>query len=500
MLKRLTTAKPCSYSAAQTFDREGDVRGSVFFQPSDGWVGDVIPFERDGELNLFYLHEHRAHPKPGTSWSLAATRDLVRFEDRGVAFPHGADDEGDFNAYTGSVVRDADGTYHLFYTGQNPRFTGAEGQPLQLVMHATGDGDLTSWTRHPQHTFGAPDGYESADWRDPFVFRDEERGVWRMLITARHTEGPERRRGVIAACESDDLVTWKPAEPVWDPRRYVAHECPEVFALGEWWYLVYSEFSESFATRYRMARSPEGPWQVPERDTVDGRAFYAAKSAELGGRRIFCGWIASREGGTDDGAWEWAGTLALLEARQNADGTLAFAPPTEILDSFTQDVVMDLAPVALSAPDGFECVVSEAVLPDQCLVRAEFTVEPGAVECGLLLRTAQDGDQGYVLRLEPRRGRMVLDRWPRRRTGDAQWQISGDVPHVIELERPVDLSGRTHTLEVILEGDLAVVTLDRQTVLSTRLYDVRHGRIGFFVGDGQAELLDLAVRVREVSG
>ncbi|BBJ39455.1 beta-fructofuranosidase [Streptomyces antimycoticus] len=476
------------------------MQANVFFRPPEGWVGDVIPFERDGELNLFYLHELREQPKPGTSWSLAVTRDLLHVEDRGTALAHGGHEEADFNAYTGCVVRDADGTYHLFYTGQNPRITGEDGEPLQLVMHATGTGDFTSWTRHPEHTFGAPEGYESADWRDPFVFYDEERGVWRMLIAARHKDGPARRRGVIASCESADLVTWKQAEPFWDPRRYITHECPEVFRLGEWWYLVYSEFSESFATRYRMAKSVDGPWLVPERDTLDGRAFYAAKSAEVNGRRIFVGWIASREGDTDDGAWQWAGTLSLLEATQNSDGTLGFAPPAEVFASFDQEAAVGLAPAALAAPEGFGCVMSQASLPEQCYVRAELAIEPGAVECGLLLRSSADGDEGYMVRLEPRRGRMVLDRWPRRRTGDAQWQISGDVPHAIELERPADLSGTLHTLEVILEGDIAVVVLDRQVCLSTRLYNTAHNRLGVFVGEGRAELRSLDVRVREAAG
>lgn len=132
-------------------------------------------------------------------------------------------------------------------------------------------------------------------------------------------------------------------------------------------------------------------------------------------------------------------------------------------------------------------------------MRAEFTIEPGTSECGLLLRGSADGDEGYVVRLEPRRGRMVLDRWPRRRTGDEQWQISGDVPHVIELERPADLSGSVHTLEVIIEDDIAVVTLDRQVCLSTRLYDTTHDRLGAFVGEGRAELRALDVRVRDAA-
>lgn len=52
------------------------MKRSVFFQPTDGWVGDLIPFEKDGEFWLFYLHELRADPKPGTSWILVTTKDL----------------------------------------------------------------------------------------------------------------------------------------------------------------------------------------------------------------------------------------------------------------------------------------------------------------------------------------------------------------------------------------------------------------------------------------
>ena len=109
---------------------------SVFFQPADGWVGDVIPFEQDGEFWLFYLHERRATPERGTPWHLVTTRDLVTFVDRGVALEHGTGDDADVNAYTGSVVRDREGVHHLFYTGQNPLRLGADGRPLQLVMHA----------------------------------------------------------------------------------------------------------------------------------------------------------------------------------------------------------------------------------------------------------------------------------------------------------------------------------------------------------------------------
>ncbi|UOD81833.1 GH32 C-terminal domain-containing protein [Paenarthrobacter ureafaciens] len=478
------------------------MKRSVFFQPEGAWVGDLIPFEKDGEFWLFYLHEERVTPKPGTSWHLVTTKDLTQFEYHGAALQHGSTQEPDFNAYTGSVVVDDDGTHHLFYTGQNPHRLGPNGLPLQLVMRATSSDGMRTWTKHPEDTFGAPEGYESGDWRDPFVFRDESdpaQPVWRMLIAARHATGPDRRRGVIAQCVSTDLVTWEYTDPFWDPRRYITHECPDVFQWGDWWYLVYSEFSESFTTRYRMAKSPDGPWEVPALDSIDGRAFYASKSACRDGRRFFFGWIASKEGNRDDGPWQWAGTMSVLEARQNPDGTLGFGFADELVDSFWEEVPVSLAealPTELSAPDSYSAIISTADLPSRFYAKAVLDIAPDTTECGLLLRSSNDGDESYVLRLEPRRGRLVFDRWPREVTGDAQWHVSGDVPYDVELERPCHLAPGEHTLEVIVDGDLCVAVVDRQVALSARIYDRPSGRIGIFAGEGSATVVEFDVRQR----
>jgi len=470
----------------------------VCYQPPGAWVGDVIPWQEDGVFHLFFLHETRQTPRTGMPWHVVRTRDLIHLDDRGEALASGGQDAADFNIYTGSVARDDAGVHHLFYTGQNPVRRGADGLPLQLVMHATSRDGMETWQRHPEHTFGASPGYETADWRDPFVFRDPDSGLWRMLITARHDMGPERRRGVIAQCVSRDLMSWEPTEPFWDPGRYVAHECPELFRWGQWWYLVYSEFSESFTTRYRMARSLKGPWMVPEHDTIDGRAYYAAKSAERDGRRLFFGWIATREGEADDGEWQWAGSLSILEAKQRPDGTLAFTSPREIRDSFTEPSAWSIPDggLVLSAPDAYRSEMSPATAPDTCRITLLLDIAPNTTECGLIFRAAADGDEGYILRLEPRRQRLVMDRWPRRSTGGEQWQISGDVPHAVELERPCSLAPGQHRLDVIIDGTICIATLDEAVVLSTRIYDRPQGHVGVFVGEGTVKIEELSLRTR----
>ena len=230
------------------------------------------------------------------------------YTDHGVVLPGGDRDADDFDCYTGSVIADGD-RLHLFYTGHNPR-RGPRGA-LQLVCHATSDGDPTRWTKHPEHTFGAPPGYLPRTGETRSCSGPPPIEPWQMVLAARHADAPDRRCGVVARLTSTDLEQWTIAEPLWEPHRFITQECPDVFQWGDWWYLVYSEFSDAFQTRYRIARQPDGPWLAPRRDTVDGRAFYAAKSVDHRGRRFFIGWIPTKQGESDAGAWQWAGDLAV---------------------------------------------------------------------------------------------------------------------------------------------------------------------------------------------
>ena len=48
--------------------------------------------------------------------------------------------------------------------------------------------------------------------------------------------------------------------------------------MGDWYYLVFSSYADRYQTLYRKSRSLNGPWETPEIDTFDTRAFYAAKT------------------------------------------------------------------------------------------------------------------------------------------------------------------------------------------------------------------------------
>lgn len=240
----------------------------LFYRPKEAWFGDAIPFYDNGIFYIFYLYDERKAPATAyhTSWHLVSTKDFVHWNEEGEVLPSGGCDDLDHACYTGSVIKAPNGMYHLFYTGQNPLNPdlSQEGKPLQFILHAVSN-DLKVWEKHYETAFSAPKGiFEPHDWRDPFVFYQEESGEYYMLLAARLKGQSFRRSGCVALCRSRDLWNWQPGEVFYSPGMYYTHECPDLFREGDWWYLLYSTFTARFATHYRKGKSLQGPWKVLE--------------------------------------------------------------------------------------------------------------------------------------------------------------------------------------------------------------------------------------------
>lgn len=459
----------------------------IFYKPKDGWLADVIPFHEDGEFKLLYLKDWRdkeGHGE-GTPWFLLGTKDFVSYKEYGEVLPRGAASEQDLYIYTGCILK-VGGLYHIFYTGNNFHYPD-QGKPQQAVMHAVSR-DMLHFEKRPEEAFFAPaDRYEQHDWRDPFVFWNEEAGEYWMLLAARLKEGPSKRRGCVALCASKDLTNWEVREPFWAPYLYTTHECPDLFRMGDWWYLVYSTFSDRTVTHYRMSKSLQGPWLAPENDAFDTRAFYAAKTWSDGDRRYAFGWNPTREGEHDNGTWQWGGNLVVHEIVQREDGALLVKAPDSVDAAFAKEKPVVLTEVLgqwkleggiayAEAADSFACAYA-GPLPDPCKLSATIAFGPDTRGCGLVLRADEKLEQGYMLRLEPGRNRIVMDQWPRK----------GDVPYAVGMERPALLvPGKPVELSVYIEGEVFVAYVDGEIALSTRLYDFKAGGWGVFVSEGSA--------------
>ncbi|WP_130860589.1 family 43 glycosylhydrolase [Gracilibacillus phocaeensis] len=483
---------------------------NLFYRPSGAWVGDLIPYYHEDTFYLYYLHDERRNGVYGdTTWYETHTKDFVHYSEAIETIPRGNNKDQDFYAYTGDII-EVNGIFHMFYTGVNPNTEFcSDGRTVQAVMHAISK-DLKTWKKIKDDTFFSPGGiYELHDWRDPFVFWNEEKEEYWMLLAARLKTGPHRRRGCIALCKSKDLSSWEVDDPFWAPNLYMTHECPDLFKIGDWWYLVYSTFSEQFTTHYRMSKNLEGPWIAPERDTFDGRAFYAAKTVSDGNKRFACAWNPTKKGEYDNGDWEWAGSMVIHELVQNGDGTLDVKLPTSIEKSFTQPKKADYPKVLgktssmsngieLEGLDSFICAAGQDT-SDNFFLTGNITLLEQTRGCGIMLKTSDDLNEAYYLRIEPQRNRLVFDQWPRKDWGTEQWQVGGDIPHAIELERPFHFKLNTsYSIKILVEGTMGVIYINNQVAMNFRMYDLTKPNWGVFVNEGNVKFEDFTLYKREV--
>ncbi|MEA4943313.1 MAG: glycosyl hydrolase family 32 [Propionicimonas sp.] len=459
----------------------------VLYQPHRRWFGDCMPVHHDGTFYLFHQRDTRRLGPLGEpfGWSLVTTSDFVSYADHGDVIPRGGDDEQDRFIYAGSVFR-ADETFYAYYTGHNSSYA-SRGLPTEVLMTATSP-DLVTWTKTGERLAPPEPGYDPDDWRDPFVLRDPASGEYMMILGARHRAESRQLTGATVYFTSPDLQAWTFRGDLWGPGLYTMHQMPDLFAIGDTWYLLAHEYSDRIRTIYRIGDSPTGPWRTPADDCFDGRAYYAARTASDGERRYLFGWVPTREGDSDVGNWQWGGTLLVHEVVQRADGSLGTALPDTIRRAYGMVTEYLPGPIVLrSTGDLVERQLGTA--PSESFVlTATITITDPTLQIGIRVGE-DDAGGGYEFRLSPVEGRLGFGRRP-----NPRWQeFTGT-----GLDRPLRLTtGREYTLEVIVDHDIAAIYIDA-VALSTRMCAPPGRRVSIHVVDG-AVLLHQARIARRAS-
>lgn len=455
----------------------------IFYRPENAWAGDFIPFFHDGVFHLFYLHDWRNAETygMGVPWYQISTRDFVHFQEHGEMLAREGIDSAELCIFTGCVIR-AQGRFHIFYTGHN-HVLPEKGEPMQRVLHAVSD-DLMHWEKLRDEVFLAPVemGYEPNDWRDPFVF--EKDGTYHMLLAARRNFGPAQRRGVTALATSTDLKNWTLQEPLWSPESYVTHECPDYFRMGEWEYLIYSEYSDIHRTRYVMRQNEQEPWVAPRDDQFDTQMYYAAKScADDQGKRYLFGWNATREGNRDKGAAQWGGNLVVHELHQRADGTLAVREPASLAAQFRPQKAGQA--VTVGKPDGMTLKLLGDELPEAYRMRCVCRMTPGARRFGLVMRYDEAQDIGMGIFFEPGMGQMY--------TGRVFDPISADT---MGMNRPMPtMENGEMELILLMDHTNFVLYAGSEVALTGRVYEHQGLSLAGFAEFGQVEFNDVEFQV-----
>ncbi len=318
----------------------------------DKWVWDSW-YVRDGDLwHCYFLQADKAIGDPeqrhwNVSYGHATSRDLATWDHLGTCFaPSDGPAWDDFTTWTGSVVQDDDGGWHLFYTGTS---RGNDGKH-QKLGHATSD-DLHDWQRVGDGLIlDRDDRYEEflvGRWhdrafRDPWVIRDPDGAGWLMYFTARNAAVDDPLdAGAIGFATSPDLYRWTLQDPVFTG-GFGELEVPQVFDWNGRWYCLFCTAGRFWTqtstatiggpartgTHYLMAETPRGPWRVAPGPMLDGDApgqRYAARVVNDGGTRKLLGFLM-----TDPETGAFPGVIAdPVDIVQLADGRLALANAEE---------------------------------------------------------------------------------------------------------------------------------------------------------------------------
>lgn len=281
------------------------------------WIWDFWLYQDGDRWHLYYLQADKRLKDPDLRhWNVsqghAVSSDLKQWDNLGTSLApaeHPAWD--DKTTWTGSVVKDNDGLWHLFYTGTSEADRGLK----QRIGHATSP-DGHHWRRvgnglaldlDPRmYEEFKPGRWHDRAMRDPWVMKDPDGDGWLMYFTARvngHLEA--NAGGAIGLARSRDLNHWTLEPPIFSG-SFGQLEVPQVFQHQGRWYCLFCTAAEHWSTAYtRSSPTPPlggthylvadhhlGPWRVAPGPFLDGSdpiRRYAGKMVHHQGKLVFLG-------------------------------------------------------------------------------------------------------------------------------------------------------------------------------------------------------------------
>ncbi|MDN3658000.1 family 43 glycosylhydrolase [Ferruginibacter paludis] len=375
-----------------------------YFKPKgDLFVGDCIPFSKDGTYYYYWLLDSAHHKSlnglGGHQWVLSTTNDLKNWKQYPIVL--GIDEPWEKSICTGSVVFYKN-TYYAFYA---TRLINREGKVNEQLSYATSADGIHFQKQQPNPFYTSAPGYSKREFRDPKVFVDEKTGEFHLFVSSwQQNTVMQNAGGCLVHLTSKDLKTWNVLQPVLTGQSSVP-ECPDYFLWNGWYYLVYSHDSETY---YVKSRSPYGPWIEPPYQALNESWANVVKTASFkNGRRIAAAWVPSRKDNLDDNDEIFGGNSIFREVMQLPDGTLTAKFPAEMIPvtapamPFKIEAALNATnagkdAVQVNAPNG---VGSASIkdIPARCRITLEITPQGPTQEYGLYLRSDDKADIGYRL-------------------------------------------------------------------------------------------------------
>lgn len=442
------------------------------------FVGDCMPFSRNGVFSFYWLLDSAHHASlgglGGHQWVLSTTTDLKTWKQESIVL--GIDEKWEKSICTGSIVY-YQNKYYAFYA---TRLINSENKVNEQLSYAISSDGIHFEKQKPNPFYTSAPGYSKRDFRDPKVFVDERTGEFHLFV-ASSQENPVLKHagGCLVHLTSPDLKNWTVQKPVLTGQPSVP-ECPDYFYWKGWYYLVYSDNSDTY---YMKSRNPYGPWQEPKYQALNESWANVVKTAGFkNGRRIAAAWIPSRNENKDIGGERFGGNAIFREVTQQADGTLDTRFPEEMIPE--TGAVMNL-PVktdldskfggnilSINAPDGAGAAHIEGI-PYKCRVTMEIEPAGSTEEYGLYLRADQQADHGYRLNFSA--------------NTKTVWLGNTMIKAVDGLDKPLKI-------DMILNVDIIDVSIAGKRCIVNRMPEQKGSYLWFYAKHGNVKFKSIQIR------
>lgn len=460
---------------------KGSVEQTANINPKSvvGYVGDVMPYYCDGEMNVYYLQDERTGGHIGFHpFALMTTKDYINYHDYGMVIPYvNSIYDQDLALGTGSVIKASDGTYHCFYTGHNDR--SSSGLPYyEMIQHAVST-DKINWTKIPEDGFYG----NKNDFRDPYVYYSEEDSCYYMLITTNLVN-----KGIIKQYKSTDLKKWTDNGTFFtnDSGNYNM-ECPTFIHYNGYYYLSYSEQGDFRVTHYRYKKNLSDPWIKPEVDYFDGIGLYAGRMEADDKNLYMFGWCGTKS--TDWSGFGWGGNLVTHQLVQHEDGTLTPTMVSTYKSTFKTEVGYKL-------DDGSYCKELSFKDNEQKAYKVEAFGE-NVTRISLTLNSKyQKGDCGLTFNTTANDtlGMCTLAFNFRKRSVEYYNNVSGfGNMGTAQVTVPYSFAtGKDIPVDIVIDGQIITVYVDDTIALTTRILDMPGNEFSFYGNQCSAAIKEIS--------
>ncbi len=322
-LGSLTSLSDLQAVATQAEIAADPLRPQFHLLPERNWMNDPNgPIFWKGKYHMFFQYNPNSAVWGDMHWAHAISPDMVNWKHLPVALaptPEGYDADG---CFSGSAVV-FNGMPAILYTGvksvKAAEATLRDGTHnfLETQMLATSsDPELKTWDKLAAPVLRPPKDPKITGFRDPFIWRSGNNfyvGVG---------SGQRGQGGRVLLYRSEDLRTWEYLHPLASGGKNSKQakdpvdtgemwECPDFFALGDKYVLLYSTERKVYWETGEMDPK-ELVFHSHGRGLQDNGTFYAPKSQlDEKGRRILWGWIPETRPEAQYRVAGWAGCMSL---------------------------------------------------------------------------------------------------------------------------------------------------------------------------------------------